>query len=287
MFSVHTDRMLLTKPRFPSLHRPPLFVNAFTKCIIQATPSSGQALASSLASYGTSVAGISTSPESLRTLISQTGANASLVLLPSPDTIPAIIDASISGIRFIVCATAAVPTHDLLRAKDVLALHGTELLGPGAAGVIIPRRRIMVGTFPTNVFSPGTVAIVGRSNSLTFEAAFQTTNVGIGQSVAVGIGRNAFQGQFLLDIVKRFAEDTFTEEIVVIGEKDGESEFDAARWIKKTGIAREKPTVAFIAGGSREKAEAFSEAGVRVVHHPGWIGQAVVEARRERAKHFC
>jgi succinyl-CoA synthetase alpha subunit len=252
------------------LHRPLLFVDSSTKVVLQSLGGHSHVLHSML-SFGTNVVGVSGATLSGSDL----RANASLVLLPPPLAAQAIVDASAAGLSLVVCATPGVPAHDLLRAKDVLAANGTELIGPGSWGIVHPRLRISVGAFDTPAFAPGRSAVAGCSNELVYEVVLQTTAIGLGQSFAVGLGGDPFAGQLPIDIVKRLAEDPVTDGIVLIGKDD-----EAVRWIRKAALARKKPIVAYEPGG--RGVETLRDVGIRVVRHPGTIGRVIFEEMRKR-----
>lgn len=220
------------------------------------------------------------------------GANASLIFVPPPFAGDAILEAAHAGIEVVVCITEGLPTIDMVKVKDTLAGMDTKLVGPNCPGVITPGECKM-GIMPGFIHKEGSVGVISRSGTLTYEAVGQLTEMGIGQSTCIGIGGDPVIGSTFLDLLKLFGDDDDTEAVVLIGEIGGSAEEEAAEYIKKH---YKKPVVSFIAGqtappGKRmghagaivaggkgtaaEKVAALEEAGVTVSSSPAEIGSAV------------
>jgi succinyl-CoA synthetase alpha subunit len=227
--------------------------------------------------------------------IEETGADASVVYVPPPFAADAIMEAAESGIRVIVAVTEGVPVADMVRAKRYLADKDTRLVGPNCPGVITPGE-IKIGIMPGYIHQPGKIGVISRSGTLTYEAVYQLTRLGLGQTTAVGIGGDPVNGTNFLDMLKQFNDDTETEGVVMIGEIGGTAEEDAAEWIKDNMT---KPVAGFIAGttapaGKRmghagaiisggkgtaaAKIAALHAAGIEVAETPTDMGAAMVRA---------
>jgi succinyl-CoA synthetase alpha subunit len=300
--------------RHASLHQPLLFIDEKTKVLVQGLGKQGQFHSTLMRQYGTKVVGGIHAQKAGQTIaglpvyatvaecVAKTGANASLIFVPAPAAAAAMIEAANAGVGLIVCITEHIPQHDMIRVKDVLKKTGVSLIGPNCPGIIQPRTRVKLGIIPTSIHSAGKIGIVSRSGTLTYEASYMTTQAGLGQSTVVGIGGDPFAGQLHTDVVKRFAEDPLTEGIILIGEIGGQSEEDAADWIARNKLTKEKPIVSFIAGatappgrrmghagaivsggkGTAEgKYEALQAAGVRISRHPGTIGKFIFEEMKK------
>ena len=313
----HIAKMLSSSTFSRALHKPLLFIDEKTKVVVQGIGNQGQFHSRLMREYGTKVvaavhqkkagqiiAGLPTFA-SVKEAVQKTDANASLIFVPAPGAADAIIEAANAGVGLVVCITEHIPQHDMIRAKAVLKEKGVELIGPNCPGIIQPRNHVKLGIIPTSIHTPGKIGIVSRSGTLTYEAAYATTQSGLGQSTVVGIGGDPFAGQLHTDVIKRFAEDPHTEGIILIGEIGGTSEEDAAEYIAKTKLCKEKPIVAFIAGATappgkrmghagaivsggkgtaKGKNEALEAAGVRVATHPGTIGQYIFEEMRKMGR---
>ena len=222
------------------------------------------------------------------------GANSSLIFVPPPFAGDAILEAAHAGVEVVVCITEGLPTIDMVKVKDTLAGMDTKLVGPNCPGVITPGECKM-GIMPGFIHKEGSVGVISRSGTLTYEAVGQLTEMGIGQSTCIGIGGDPVIGSTFLDLLKLFGEDDDTEAVVLIGEIGGSAEEEAAEYIKKH---YKKPVVSFIAGqtappGKRmghagaiiaggkgtaaEKVAALEEAGVTVSSSPAEIGSAVAQ----------
>ncbi len=226
--------------------------------------------------------------------VEHTGAYTSLILVPPSFAADAIMEAADGGIKVIVCISEGIPTQDVMYAKMYVAKKGAVLIGPNCPG-IITAEEAKIGIMPGNIFKKGNVGVISKSGTLTYEAANQVVNAGLGITTAIGIGGDPIIGSTFVDLLKLFEEDTETHAVVMIGEIGGDLEIQAAHYIKNN---MKKPVVAFIAGqtapkgkrmghagaiiaGSKgtaqEKMSALEQAGVRVCKSPADIGIATKE----------
>lgn len=279
-----------------------VLVGKDTRLVVQGfTGSEGTFHAGQMIEYGTHVVGGVTPGKGGQThldrpvfntvadAVGQEEANTSVIFVPPPFAADAIIEAAISGIKVIICITEGIPVQDMVKAKQVCKNNGAVLVGPNCPGVITPGEA-KVGIMPGMIFTPGSVGLISRSGTLTYEAVDQLTKAGLGQSTAIGIGGDPVIGTNHTDAVKLFQNDPKTEAIVLIGEIGGSAEEEAAAYIKENV---DKPVVAFIAGSTappgrrmghagaiisggqgtaEDKKQALKDAGVTVSESPADIG---------------
>ncbi|MDE0033033.1 MAG: succinate--CoA ligase subunit alpha [Deltaproteobacteria bacterium] len=233
--------------------------------------------------------------DSVEDAVRETGANASVIYVPPPFAADAIMESADAGVPLVICITEGVPVQDMMRVKRYLEDRGTVLVGPNCPGVITPGE-CKIGIMPGHIHKRGSIGVISRSGTLTYEAVDQLTRLDMGQSTCVGIGGDPIRGLNFIDVLQRFNEDDETEAVVLIGEIGGSAEQDAAEWIR---AHMKKPVVGFIVGqtappGKRmghagaiisggkgtaaEKVEALRAAGVRMAPSPADIGHTMKEA---------
>jgi len=285
-----------------------ILVNKQTRVLTQGiTGATGQFHTKACKEYGTQmVAGVTPGKGGTRyegipifdtvlRAVAETGANASVIYVPPPFAADAILEAADAEIPLIICITDGVPVRDMVRVKRYLAGRSSELLGPNCPGVITPGE-CKIGIMPGHIHCPGSIGVVSRSGTLTYEAVDQLTRLGMGQSTCVGIGGDPVHGFEFVDVLDLFNLDPGTEAVVMIGEIGGCAEEEAAAWIAAN---MKKPVAGFIAGqaappGKRmghagaiisggkgtagEKIAAMTKAGIKMSPSPAAIGRTMQEA---------
>jgi succinyl-CoA synthetase alpha subunit len=288
-----------------------IWVDSQTKLVVQGlTGREGSFHALACRDYGTNVvAGVTPGKggtlhegipvfNTVEHAVAQTGANASMIFVPPPFAADAIAEAAQAGVALVVCITEGIPVNDMIRVREMLeeinaGAQRVRLIGPNCPGIITPGAA-KIGIMPGRIHRPGSVGVISRSGTLTYEAVFQLTELGLGQSTCVGIGGDPVNGTSFIDCLKAFGGDDGTEAVILIGEIGGMAEEEAACYV--AGYFKEKPVVAFIAGqtappGRRMghagaiisggsgtaagKMTALEAAGITVVKSPADLGRAM------------
>jgi len=290
-----------------------IWVGGETRLLVQGiTGKEGEFHALSCREYGTRVvAGVTPGKggqevegipvfDSVAAAVAETGANASMIFVPPPFAADAVMEAAAGGVGLVVCITEGIPVADMLKVKTFLRDYPScRLVGPNCPGVISPGLA-KIGIMPGHIHKQGSVGVVSRSGTLTYEAVWQLTNLGLGQSTCVGIGGDPINGTNFIDCLAAFKDDGDTEAVILIGEIGGSAEEEAAAWVRDHF---DRPVVGFIAGrtappGRRmghagaiisggkgtagEKMEALSAAGIHVVESPAELGETVARALGRR-----
>jgi succinyl-CoA synthetase alpha subunit len=252
-----------------------ILINKDSKVVVQGiTGSEGQFHAGQMLDYGTQiVAGVTPGKGGQTTLddrvpvfnsvedaVEQTGVDTSIIFVPPPFAAEAVIEASFSGISVVVCITEGVAVHDMVKVKRVVDQNGTRLIGPNCPGIITVDE-CKLGIMPGFICKKGSIGVISKSGTLTYEAIDQLVNVGLGQTTAIGIGGDPIIGTTMIDCLKLFEEDPETEGVVIIGEIGGQMEIEAARWAKDT---MSKPVIGFIAGQTAPPGRRMGHAGAIV-----------------------
>jgi len=290
-----------------------VLVNKHSKVVVQGfTGKEGTYHATQMIEYGTNVVGGVTPGkggtrhldkpvfDTVEKAVKTTGCDVSVIFVPPPFAADAILEAADAGIRVIVCITEGIPVQDMVQVKNFIAGKQCTLIGPNCPGVITPGEA-KVGIMPGFIHKPGTVGIVSRSGTLTYEAVDQVTKAGLGQSTCIGIGGDPVIGTSMLQAIKLLMADDATEGIIMIGEIGGGMETEAARWLREHG---KKPVVGFIAGrtappgrrmghagaiiGGKDdtaaaKMKIMAECGIHVVESPADIGAAMARSLKRVA----
>ncbi|MFQ3592316.1 MAG: succinate--CoA ligase subunit alpha [Gemmataceae bacterium] len=288
-----------------------ILVNKDTRVIVQGLGKAGLFHAQQCQAYGTQIVGAvkpgkgGTSQEgfplfnTVAEAVAQTGANASMIFVPPAGAADAILEAADAGIGVICCITEGIPVLDMARVMRLMAGKPSRLIGPNCPGIITPGE-CKIGIMPGYIHKPGTIGIISRSGTLTYEAVWQLTNLGLGQSTCVGIGGDPIIGTTQIDLLKLFEADPGTEAILMIGEIGGTAEERAAEFIKANV---KKPVAAFIAGqtappgrrmghagaiisggsgSAADKIKALTDAGIVVAASPAELGVSVQRAMASR-----
>jgi succinyl-CoA synthetase alpha subunit len=285
-----------------------IWVNGETRLVVQGiTGKEGEFHALGCRDYGTQVvAGVTPGKggqsvegipvfDSVAEAREATGCNASMIFVPPPFAADAIMEAAEAGVELVVCITEGIPVADMLKVRAFLRDRPTRLIGPNCPGIISPGVA-KIGIMPGHIHRPGSVGIISRSGTLTYEAVWQVTNLGLGQSTCVGIGGDPVNGTNFIDVLAAFRDDPATEAVILIGEIGGTAEEEAAAFVREQF---DRPVIGFIAGRTappgrrmghagaivaggkgtaQEKMEALAAAGIRVVESPAELGKTVAAA---------
>ncbi|MCK4836301.1 MAG: succinate--CoA ligase subunit alpha [Candidatus Aminicenantes bacterium] len=261
-----------------------ILVNKDSRIVVQGfTGREGSFHATHMIEYGTNiVAGVTPGKGGLKHLerpvfntveeaVKNEGADVSVVFVPAPFAADAVLEAATAGVKVIVCITEGIPTLDMVKVKHYLKTTDSRMIGPNCPGVITPGES-KVGIMPGKIHKKGHVGVISRSGTLTYEAVYQISNLGLGQSTAVGIGGDPIIGSNFIDILKLFARDDETQAVVMIGEIGGTAEEDAARYIKENF---DKPVVSFISGQTAPPGRRMGHAGAIISGGKGTASEKI------------
>ncbi len=289
-----------------------ILVGKDTRVVVQGiTGSAGSFHAKQCLEYGTQiVAGVTPGKggqkfegkvpifDTVEQAVKATGANTSVVFVPPPFAADSILEGVDAGLELVITITEGIPVNDMVKVRRVLQGAKTRLVGPNCPGVITPSAKCKIGIMPGHIHKPGRIGVVSKSGTLTYEAVFQLTNLGLGQSTAVGIGGDPVHGTSFIDVLDLFNQDPETDAVIMIGEIGGSAEEEAAAWVKAN---MKKPMAGFIAGvsappGKRmghagaiisggkgtaaEKIAAMTEAGILMAQSPAELGTTLLEAAK-------
>jgi succinyl-CoA synthetase alpha subunit len=274
-----------------------ILVDNNTRLLVQGiTGSEGSFHTAQMVEYGTSVvAGVTPGKggqqdangipifNTVKEAKTETKANTSVIFVPPPFAADAVLEAIGAELDLIVCITEGIPTIDMVRVNTALKNSKTRMIGPNCPGIITPGAA-KIGIMPGFIHSPGSVGVISRSGTLTYEAVAQLSNAGLGQSTAIGIGGDPIIGSTFLDLLALFAKDDDTEAVVLIGEIGGSAEEEAAAWIVETGF--KKAVVAFIAGQTAPPGRRMGHAGAIVSGGQG-TAQSKMETLKKAGIHVC
>ncbi len=213
----------------------------------------------------------------VRQAVSETGANASVVFVPPAGAADAILEAAEAGIRLVVGVTEGIPVLDMLRVRAALRGSSTRLVGPNSPGVLSPAEKVRIGIAPYPIFRPGSVGVVSRSGTLTYEAVQQLTDLGIGQSTCLGIGGDPIPGTNFIDTLELFQADPATKAVVLIGEIGGSAEEEAGEFVSSQMT---KPVVAFVAGRTAPKGKRMGHAGAIISGGKGTAAEKIASLEK-------